>query len=657
MTIERRRQIESLCQQALATDATRRAAFLDEACLDDPELRREVQSMLDVQPDAGAFLETPAWDVPAAPLAPGTRLGPYEIHSLIGAGGMGVVYKARDTRLDRTVAIKVLPPAIATDPARRGRFEAEAKTIAGLSHSHICTLYDVGDQDGSMFLVMEHLGGETLAERLRKGPLPLRQALATAAEIAAALSAAHRQGVVHRNLKPGNVMLTKSGAKLLDFGLAKLRRAGFGPSTRSSGAGEPRTQAGTVLGTVPYMAPEQIEGRDADTRSDIFSFGAVLYEMVAGKRAFEGDSDAGVAAAILEHEPAPISLLQPRTPPMLDWLVRQCLAKSPDDRPDSAHDVAKSLRWIQDTSDAVIPAGTRRRRWSALRASLALAALLGAAIAGAGGMAWLRPGPPRQMTRSALPVDPAEALDGGIISGAIQGSGMTLTPGGSRTAFTWTPDGRFVFVGRQDGVRRLYVRRLEAARAQELPNTEGAHAPAVSPDGRWVAFWADGSIRKVPLAGGQAVSLAATMAPFGFAWTADGRLLFGAGLVHEVSSGDRGSTRVSSLDPAHNRHDLPCLLPGGRTLLYTGKKRVYSWGSDEEILAQNLATGSTKGAAGQGRNRCPVRSKQPKERTPAVPAPRGPVRRRVRSRARGGPGPRSSRAGGDGRAGADRQQH
>jgi len=611
------RRVLELCERALARPAAEREGYLDQACAGDAELRAAVNALLAEQAGLGSFLDRPAWAAEPPCLAAGSRLGPYEIVAPIGAGGMGEVYKARDTRLDRTVAIKVLAPEISDDPARRARFEVEAKTIAGLSHAHICALYDVGTHDGSLFLVMEHLDGETLAARLRRGPLPLPQALAIAAEIAEALSAAHRQGVIHRDLKPGNVMLTKSGgvrqgspqAKLLDFGLAKLKRAAVAASTmtRAAGTGEPQTEAGTVLGTVPYMAPEQLEGRQADARSDIFSFGAVLYEMLAGKRAFQGDSHASVAAAILEHEPAAVSSLQPRVPPMLDRLVRQCLAKAPDDRPDSAHDVANNLRWIRETNDAVT-AVTTRRRWSARRVSWLAASLLGASIVGAGLMAALRPVPSRPVVQTELPVAPADALDGGVIRGGV----TVLTPAGSRTAFTWSPDGRLVFAGVREGVRRLYVRRLEDAVAQVLPNTEGAQAPAVSPDGQWVAFWVpddaeagrppgtrDGSIKKVPLAGGQAVSLLRTAPPFGFAWQADGRLLFGSGgsrgsggRIQEVPS-DASVKRVSPPD-GHNRHDLPCLLPGGRTVLYTGKKRIHSTGSDEAILAQDLGSGTTK---------------------------------------------------------------
>jgi eukaryotic-like serine/threonine-protein kinase len=284
-------------------------------------------------------------------ITPGTRLGPQEILSAIGAGGMGEVYKARDTRLDRIVAIKVLPARFAGNPELRERFEREARTIASLNHPHICTLYDVGHQDGIDYLVMEYLEGETLAQRLLKGPLPLAQAIQYAIEIADALDKAHRQGVTHRDLKPGNICLTKSAAKLLDFGLAKLKQEGkptASPLSQLPTEAQAITAQGTILGTLQYMAPEQVEGKDVDARTDIFAFGVVLYEMVTGKKAFEGESQASLIAKILETEPPPISSLQPMTPPTLDHLVKKCLAKEPDRRWQSASDVCDELKWIAE---------------------------------------------------------------------------------------------------------------------------------------------------------------------------------------------------------------------------------------------------------------------------------------------------------------------
>ena len=311
------------------------------------------------------------------PLAAGTRLGPYEVLGPIGAGGMGEVYKARDTRLDRTVAVKVLPSELSADPERRARFEREARAIASLAHPNICTLHDVGEHDGSTFLVMEHLPGQTLADRLLKGPLHLAQALDIAAQIAEALDAAHKHGIIHRDLKPGNVMLSSGGtgrsgvttAKLLDFGLAKLAAHGERPvlvsETHAVTEAAPVTARGTILGTLQYMAPEQLEGKEADARTDLWALGAMLHEMLTGKRAFEGASAASLIGNIMNAEPAALATLQPLTPPVLDRLVRECLAKSPDDRPDTAHDVGKDLRWLRENRSLAAPVHVppRRSRW------------------------------------------------------------------------------------------------------------------------------------------------------------------------------------------------------------------------------------------------------------------------------------------------------
>jgi serine/threonine protein kinase len=321
------------------------------------------------------------------PLALGTRLGPCEIQSAIGAGGMGEVYKAHDTRLDRTVAIKVLPTELSADPERRARLEREARTIAALSHPHICTLHDIGDavlqnpesrtaNAGPVhYLVMEYLSGETLADRLLKGHLPLDHALRVAMEIADALAAAHRQGVVHRDLKPANVMLTKAGAKLLDFGVAKLCGPEASPNLAATAfpTVAPLTRQGLVIGTVPYMAPEQLEGKEADARSDIFSFGAVLYEMLTGRRPFDGESQASIITAIISSQPPPVSTLQAVTPHALDRVVQRCLAKDPDARWQSAADLGAELRWVAEGGAQVTapsrPAA-RGRRIAAVAAPL-----------------------------------------------------------------------------------------------------------------------------------------------------------------------------------------------------------------------------------------------------------------------------------------------
>ena len=294
-------------------------------------------------------------------LTPSTKLGPYEIISQIGAGGMGEVYKARDTRLDRVVAIKVLPAHLADRPDLRERFEREARTIAGLNHPHICTLYDIGHQDGIDFLVMEYLEGETLAMRLMKGALPVEQAVQYAIEVSDALDKAHRSGATHRDIKPGNIMLTKTGSKLLDFGLAKLKQDASPtlPVSQLPTLSPNPTVEGPILGTLQYMAPEQLDGKmdEIDGRTDIFAFGAVVYEMVSGRKAFEGKSSVSLMGAILKDNPPSISSLQPMTPVALDRVVKVCLAKEPDERWQTASDLCRELKWIAEGgSQAGIPA-------------------------------------------------------------------------------------------------------------------------------------------------------------------------------------------------------------------------------------------------------------------------------------------------------------
>src|ERR1700746_906352 len=285
------------------------------------------------------------------PLISGTKLGPYEIVGPLGAGGMGEVYRAKDTRLDRTVAVKILPAHLSNDPVRKQRWERKAKTSSSLNHPHICVLYDVGHQDGTDYLVMECVEGETVATRLEKGPLPLEQVMKYGAQIADALDKAHRSGVLRRDLKPGNIVLATTGAKLLDFGLAKpISSLASGMTLTAATPRSPMTEEGTIVGTFQYMSPEQVEGRELDGRSDIFSLGAVLYEMVTGKKAFEGKSQLSVVSAVLEKEPAPISTIQPLTPPTLEHVIKKCLAKQPEERWQSASDLASELKWISESS-------------------------------------------------------------------------------------------------------------------------------------------------------------------------------------------------------------------------------------------------------------------------------------------------------------------
>ncbi len=372
-------------------------------------------------------------------LIAGARLGPYEIQSPLGAGGMGEVYRARDTRLDRTVAIKVLPSHVATDPNLKQRFEREAKTLAALSHPHICPVFDVGQHNGIDFLVMEYLEGETLADRLVKGPLPIDQALRYATEIADALDKAHRKGIVHRDLKPGNIMLTRSGgrsgppiAKLLDFGLAKLQPTGAvaGPSMAAT-VSAPLTGHGTILGTLQYMAPEQLEGRDADARTDIFAFGAVLYEAIAGRKAFEGTSQASLISAIMSTDPQSLSASQPLAPPPLDHVVKRCLAKDPDERWQTASDVMRELRWIAEQSAQTVTSAPVRSKRHRARITQAVAVLILAAATFSAGTWW-------NGARDASPVQ----WRGERLGGSTVAMGPRVSPDGQTLAFQAMVDGQ-----------------------------------------------------------------------------------------------------------------------------------------------------------------------------------------------------------------------
>ena len=404
-------------------------------------------------------------------LTPGQRLGPYEIESPAGAGGMGEVYRAKDTRLDRTVAIKVLPARTAQNADLRARFEREARAISSLNHPNICILHDVGHEGGMDYLVMEYLEGETLGERIQQGPIELEEALNIAAQIADALDKAHRQGLVHRDLKPGNVVLTKTGAKLLDFGLAKLQISG-GVVEGISGVTQttPLTGAGTIIGTIQYMSPEQLEGGEADVRSDIFAFGALLYEMLSGSRAFAGKSQASLIASILKEKPRSLSEVMPMSPPTLDRLVRKCLEKDPEDRWQSARDLSDELRWIsQSGSQAGIPAPIASRRKLRFRLAWAVAT---AAIIVAIGYAYIwhtRPEPKEEVVRFAIePGDVFESISWPQIS----------------------PDGRYIsFKGTDTSSQdRIWIRPMNSNDAFPLNGTEGALRPFWSPDSRYLAY-------------------------------------------------------------------------------------------------------------------------------------------------------------------------
>ncbi len=493
-------------------------------------------------------------------ILPGRRLGPYEILSAIGAGGMGEVYKARDTRLDRTVAIKVLPTHLASRAELRERFEREAKTIASLNHPHICTLYDTGHQDDVDFLVMEYLEGETLAQRLQKGALPIQQVLQYAIEIADALDKAHRKGITHRDLKPGNIMLTKSGTKLLDFGLAKLTQdaASSTPLSQLPTANDAITAQGTILGTLQYMAPEQLEGKEADARTDIFAFGAVVYEMATGKKAFAGKSQASVIGAIMSSEPPPISSLQPMTPPALDRVVKKCLAKEREDRWQSAKDLTDELQWIAASSEAAksatlepkLPGKIWQRPMLLAIAGVAIAALVGAAI-------WkFKPAPPQPVTRTVISLPPDQRL------AALDEPVVALSPDGSNLGY----------VAIRGGIQQIFLRALESLEARPMPGTEGGYGLFFSPDGQWLGFFQGGALKKVSVSGGAAVTLStAGGSARGATWDSKGTIIFApatATSLSQVSKEGGVSKPLTSLNQGEATQRWPEVLPGGKAVLY-----------------------------------------------------------------------------------------
>jgi eukaryotic-like serine/threonine-protein kinase len=518
----------------------------------------------------------------------GNTLGAYQILGKLGEGGMGEVYRARDSRLDRTVAIKVLPPHLSTSPEARERFEREARTVSQLSHPHICAIYDVGREGDVAYLVMEYVEGEVLADRLGKGPLPLEQALRVGAQLADALDSAHRHGIVHRDLKPGNIILTRAGAKLLDFGLAKLAPALIRPTEPGSDRMAVATQAhltgeGTILGTVQYMAPEQLEGREADPRTDIFALGAVLYEMVTGRKPFAAASQASLISAIMTGEPPPPSSLAAAAPPLLDRLTKACLEKNPDDRVQTAHDVLLQLRWVAEGSHSgvSVPATTSTRGpLDALRRAWAPWSI---AIAATAAAAWLA------VMRTATPVHaPGRSVRSTILlPERLSLNNAVISPSGDRIVFSG-----LVRTGRP----QLWVRPLDTEVAMPLGGTEGGVLPFWSPNGRDIGFFADRTLKRVSAAGGTPLSLY-NIDGVGGAWSPGGDILFSApsGPIYRVSANGGQATAVTALDGSRGEtaHRYPSMLPDGRRFLFLAMKPA---GSPRDP-AYRICVGSLDGGA------------------------------------------------------------
>src|SRR5438876_3969435 len=494
------------------------------------------------------------------PIAAGTRLGPYEVVAPVGAGGMGEVYRGTDTRLDRVVALKILPSHLSSNPELRERFDREARAIASLSDPHICTLYDVGHHEGTDYLVMEFVEGESLEERLKKGPLPMEQAFRYGIEIAEALDKAHRHGIVHRDLKPSNIMITKSGAKLLDFGLAKmaLQDSPIIQLSHMPTAQRQLTQEGTILGTFQYMAPEQLEGLEADARTDIFAFGNVLYEMATGRRAFEGKTKTSLIAAIVDRDPPAISSILPMTPPTFERVVKTCLAKDPDDRWQSARDVANELRWIQKAAPAV-PVIRKTREWIAWSVAVV-------AIATAGAFAYLHhratAEPPQTVQASILPPEKAN------FSFGPAAGGVAISPDGRRIVFRVSSAGKTMLWGRS----------LNSSTAQPLLGTEEGTYPFWSPDSRFIAFFAGGNLKKIDANGGPPQPICSVSAqPRGGSWSRDGTILFCGGTREPISKvvAEGGSpVAVTKVKGTAFSHRWPSFLPDGRHFLFFAQTRA-----------------------------------------------------------------------------------
>jgi serine/threonine protein kinase len=578
MTPERWVEIERLYHAVLEQDADRRDAFLRDACAGDDRLREEVESLLHYGGKAGDFLAAPAAAGLTAQLAAvasavrrlheppapgrfiGRSFGPYEVTTLIAAGGMGEVYRAVDRRLDRTVAIKILPEHLAADPERRERFGREAKIVSTLNHPHICALYDIGVQDGVPYLVMEYVDGETLEARIQRGPVPWPQSLEHLRQMADALDIAHRHGIAHRDLKPANVMLTRAGVKLLDFGLA----AWTAPSDSASVTGPALdattrlTGEGRIMGTVHYLSPEQLQGKQPNTRSDIFAFGVLAYEMITGRPAFDGESHAALIGAILKDEPQPIIDLVPEVPAAISRTIARCLSKDADDRWQTANDLSFQLRSMIAVSDRPVPIDARPpSRWRE-RAVWTAAVVTCLAVAA---FFWARvPATRLDRSNNSAPVRVSLAAPDGEAFAS-----------GFDTPFAVSPDGRLMaFVSTTaSGTRRLWIRSLENEQQHAIAGTEGASSPFWSPDNQWVGFFAANTLKKVRISSGLTQVVARDVSTIaGASWNTDETILFPSNVGGLSRVASVGGAVVPATKAVAGGHLWPNFLGDGRHFIY-----------------------------------------------------------------------------------------
>jgi eukaryotic-like serine/threonine-protein kinase len=595
MTTPRWQKVEQLCHAALEREASQREAYLAQACQGDDELRREVESLLAQEKTAEGFLESPALEVAAAALAKkpggdgrpsliGRKLGSYQILSLLGAGGMGEVYEARDTKLGRNVAIKVLPSAFVHDPDRLSRFQREARMLASLNHPNIATIHGLEQSDGVHYLVMELVAGQTLAERVSGGAVGIVESLKICGQIAEALEAAHEKGVTHRDLKPANVKVTPEGrVKVLDFGLAKAFAGDGGqdpslaPTLTAMG-----TEEGMIMGTPRYMSPEQARGKTVDKRTDIWAFGCVLYELLTGKQAFRGETVSDTIAAVLEREPD-LQVLPPATPTKIRDLLRRCLQKDSQRR---LRDIGDARIEIEEglaapaTAELSAPVkGIRALSRRALVLSLG-ALLLGAAIASLA--VWnLKPTPLQRVTRTVIDLPSGQQL-----AGLENGPAVALSPDGTHLAY----------VVRQGGTQQLYLRAMDSLESKPIPGTAGAFNPFFSPDAQWVGFFAGGKLKKVSVSGGTAATIGDASTPRGASWGTQGSIAFAPtniSVLQQVPDAGGASQRVTRFGKGEVGHRWPEFLPGGKAVLFAaGTNAINS--TDAQVSVQSVGTGERR---------------------------------------------------------------